>query len=181
MVATPTKKGIKLRPFEVTIPTPDGEAVADRIKTDVPMEWDEDIHEWTLTPKAEELIETTKARHMGLLLPEQLLALRERLGLTQKAIGDLFQLGAKSWTRWETGAQRPSRSINLLLRAVYNGWITPQQLGLLCAPQPDWSEQFRRNAVGGQAAEPVVIDYYRARAEHASTLGFIKPLEVAVS
>ena len=128
MVATPAKKGIKLRPFEVTIPTPDGESVADRIKIDVPMKWDEDIHDWTLTPEAESLIETTKARYMGLLLPEQLRSLRERLGLTQKAIGDLFQIGAKSWTRWETGAQRPSRSINLLLRAVYNGWITPQQL-----------------------------------------------------
>lgn len=181
MVIPTPKKGTALRPFEVTIPTPDGEAVVDRIKIDVPMEWDEDIHDWTLSPEAEALIETTKARHMGLLLPEQLLALRERLGLTQKAIGDLFQLGAKSWTRWETGAQRPSRSINLLLRAVYNGWITPQQLGLLCAPQPDWSEQFRRNAAAGQAAEPVVIDYYRARAEHAAASGFVNPLQVAVS
>ena len=134
MVATPAKKGIKLRPFEVTIPTPDGTAVADRIKIDVPMKWDEDIHDWTLTPEAESLIETTKARHMGLLLPEQLRALRVRLGLTQKAIGDLFQLGAKSWTRWESGAQRPSRSINLLLRSVYNGWITPQQLQNLVGP-----------------------------------------------
>lgn len=181
MVATPAKKGIKLRPFEVTIPTPDGETVADRIKINVPMEWDEDIHDWTLTPEAEERIETTKARHMGLLLPEQLRALRERLGLTQKAIGDLLQIGAKSWTRWETGAQRPSRSLNLLLRAVHNGWITPQQLGLLCAPQPDWSEQFRRNAAEGQITKSVVIDFYRARAEQSAAPGFAEPMKVAVS
>ena len=54
-----------LRPFEVTSPTPDGAAVAYRIKIDVPMDWDEDIDDWTLTPEAETLIETTKARHMG--------------------------------------------------------------------------------------------------------------------
>ncbi|ACB73820.1 helix-turn-helix domain-containing protein [Opitutus terrae] len=181
MAATSSRKGLKHRPFEVTIPTADGSGVAERIPIDVPMEWDEDIGVWTLTAEAEELIEATKARHMGLLLPDQLRTLRERLGLTQKAIGDLLQIGAKSWTRWETGTQRPSRSLNLLLRAVYNGWITPQQLGLLCAPQPDWSEQFRRNAAAGQAAEPVVIDYYRARAEHAAASGFVEPLQVAVS
>lgn len=52
MVAPSTQKGIRLRPFEVTIPTPDGLAVAERIPIEVPMEWDEDIGEWTLTPEA---------------------------------------------------------------------------------------------------------------------------------
>lgn len=31
------------------------------------MDWDEDIHDWTLTPEAESLIENTKAQHMGVI------------------------------------------------------------------------------------------------------------------
>ena len=180
MVSHPTKKGISLRPFEVAIPTADGAAVAERIPLQVPMEWDKDIGEWTLTPEAEELIETTKARHMGLLLPAELRALRERHGLSQKAIGDLLQIGAKSWTRWETGSQRPSRSINLLLRALHEGLMSPQQLRELGLPQRDWSAQFCRNAKAGPTTDPVVIDFYRARQDESAGAGYAEPLKVAL-
>jgi DNA-binding transcriptional regulator YiaG len=75
------------------------------------------------TPEAHEMIEDTKARHMGLLLPAQFKELRERYDFSQKEMGELFQVGEKSWTRWESGKHRPSRSINLLIRALYEGKI----------------------------------------------------------
>jgi len=62
-----------------------------------------------------------QARRIGLLLPAQLKELRERYDYTQKEMGELFQVGEKSWTRWESGRHRPSRSINLLIRALYEG------------------------------------------------------------
>ncbi len=82
------------------------------------MEWDPELKEWLITPEAEELLEDTKARHMGLALPEDLRALRVLLDLTQSGMGELLCIGEKTWTRWETGRQRPSQSLNLLLRAV---------------------------------------------------------------
>jgi len=61
-----------------------------------------------------------EARRMGLLLPEQFHELRERCEFTQKEMGEIFQVGEKSWTRWESGKHRPSRSISLLVRALYD-------------------------------------------------------------
>jgi DNA-binding transcriptional regulator YiaG len=174
------KRRIEHRKHEVTIPTADGLAVAARIPIRVQMEWDPEIGEWLLTPEAEALIETTKARHMGLLLPHELLGLRLRLGLSQQAIGELLQIGAKSWTRWETGHQRPSRSINLLLRALHAGLISPMQLRELCGPQPDWSAQFRLNAMSGPALKAVVIDLCRHQEETGAESGQVEPMNVAV-
>jgi transcriptional regulator with XRE-family HTH domain len=61
---------------------------------------------------------------MGLLLPAQFKKLRERYDYSQRQMGELFQMGEKSWTRWESGKHRPSRSINLLIRALYEGEIS---------------------------------------------------------
>jgi DNA-binding transcriptional regulator YiaG len=114
--------------FEVVVPSLDGTGMAERVKVTVPLQWDEELGEWLLTPKAHEIIENTKARHMGLLLPAQLRELRERYDFTQKEMGELFQVGEKSWTRWESGKHRPSRSINLLIRALYEGEISVNYL-----------------------------------------------------
>jgi DNA-binding XRE family transcriptional regulator len=69
----------------------------------VPVRWDEELREWLMTAEAHEIIDSTKARLMGLLLPDQFKELRERYGYSQKEMGELFQVGEKSWTRWETG------------------------------------------------------------------------------
>lgn len=114
----------KREEFEVLVPNLDDTAVAERVKVSVPLKWDEEIQEWLLTPEAHRIIEDTKARHMGLLLPAQFKELRERYGFTQKEMGELFQVGEKSWTRWESGRHRPSRSINLLVRALYEGGLS---------------------------------------------------------
>jgi transcriptional regulator with XRE-family HTH domain len=90
----------------------------------IPLEWDEEVKQWLIGGAANEIIEDTKARHMGLLLPAQFKELRERYGYTQKQMGELFQVGEKSWTRWESGKHRPSRSNNLPIRALYDGEIS---------------------------------------------------------
>jgi hypothetical protein len=68
MSAVTNKQTIKLRAHEVTIPTSDGQSVAERIPIRVPMQWDAELGEWLLTPDAEAIIENAKARHMGLCL-----------------------------------------------------------------------------------------------------------------
>jgi DNA-binding transcriptional regulator YiaG len=114
----------KYEEFEVLVPNMDGTAVAERVKVMIPLRWDDELNDWLLTPEAHQIIEDTKARRIGLLLPAQLKKLRERYDYTQKEMGELFQVGEKSWTRWESGRHRPSRSINLLIRALYEGQIS---------------------------------------------------------
>ena len=115
---------IENQKFDVSIPTLDGKGIADWVSIEIPMEWDDEINEWLMTPEGDKMVEDTKSRHMGLLLPEEMKALRSRLGLTQTEIGELLQIGEKTWTRWESGKARPSRSVNLLLRALNDREIT---------------------------------------------------------
>lgn len=114
----------KTEEFEVLVPHLEGKGIAERVKVPITLRWDEEVKEWLLTPEAHEIIENTQARHMGLLLPQQFRELRERHGCTQKEMGDLFQVGEENWTRWESGKQRPSRSISLLIRALYEGELS---------------------------------------------------------
>ena len=94
-------------------------------------------------PEAHQIIEDTKARHMGLLLPAQFKELRRRYGYSQKEMGALFQVGEKSWTRWESGKHRPSRSINLAIRALYDGELSISYLlkraGKPARPESEWA------------------------------------------
>lgn len=114
----------KKEEFEVHVPKADGSGIAEKVKVMVPVRWDEELQDWLMTPEAHEIIDNTKARLIGLLLPKQLKELRERYDYTQQEMGELFQVGEKSWTRWESGKHRPSRSINLLIRALYENEIS---------------------------------------------------------
>lgn len=115
---------IKNEEFEVLVPKADGTGIAKKVKVMVPVRWDDEVQAWLMTSEAHEIIDNTKARLIGLLLTAQFKELRERYHYTQKQMGELFQVGEKSWTRWESGKQRPSRSINLLIRALYEGEIS---------------------------------------------------------
>jgi transcriptional regulator with XRE-family HTH domain len=75
---------------------------------------------------------------MGLLLPNEIKNLRQRLGLSQKEICELLQMGEKSWVRWVTGHTRPSRSINVLLRGVKDGKLSIPYLQGLLKPTKIW-------------------------------------------
>src|SRR5207247_4081080 len=110
-----TTNDLKMRPFDVQIPNLDGDGIAETIRIDVPVHIDPESGEEILTAAAHELIEKTKARRMGLMLADEIRQLRERFSLTQEQISDLVQIGAKTYTRWESGRARPSRSLNLLL------------------------------------------------------------------
>ena len=140
---------ISLQSFAVSIPTADGKKVAYKVPAMLPMEWDESIQDWLLTPDAMQEIENIKARHMGLLTAQEIRELRASLNLTQKQIAEVLKIGDKTWTRWESGRQRPSQSLNLLLRALQRGILTPYALHQLGMPSVDWT-----GAVQAKANEP---------------------------
>jgi len=121
--------------IEVRIPNLDGDGIAETHIIQVPVEIDPVTGEELLTQQAVELIETTKARYMGLLLPEEIKALRKDLNLTQKQMSELLQAGEKSYTRWENGKARPSRIVNLLLRLLYEGKVSVQSLHGVIKPR----------------------------------------------
>jgi len=160
----------ELRDFEVLIPSTDGHSVVEKITVSVPMILDEDLGEFLLTPEAHEIIENTKARYMGLLLPSQLLELRDRLNLTQNEIGRLLQIGEKSWSRWEGGKQRPSRSVNLLLRALYDGEISIEYLAHISGVRPAWNKIIRCKFFKVGAKKPIRMDL-PTRSQGHSSLG----------
>ena len=110
--------------FAIHIPDANGDSTERIVSIDVPVRWDEMIDEWVLTEEAHEMIDKRKAQELGLLSPAQLRELRERHRQNQKQMGALFQVGEKSWSRWESGKHRPTRSINLLIRALYDGEIS---------------------------------------------------------
>jgi putative zinc finger/helix-turn-helix YgiT family protein len=69
--------------------------------------------------KALSLAIKEEARRIGRLLsPKQIVAIRERLGLTQNALEDLLGLGPKVVTRWETGRVLQSRAADVVLRLL---------------------------------------------------------------
>lgn len=61
---------------------------------------------------------TAHTKADGLLLPDQIRALREQLGLTQDAFEDALGLGRKTMVRWETGKVLPSQAMALLLLLI---------------------------------------------------------------
>ena len=122
----------------VPIPTPDGKAIAETIHVTVPCRLEEGTDEPILGGEALRLIDRAKARYMGLLLPEELAALRERLGMTQKEMCALLKIGAKTYSRWETGRERPSQSMNLLVCGLNDGKLTVPYLKSLGARRRDW-------------------------------------------
>jgi len=162
-----TDQTIELIDFEVLIPTLDGTGVADRITIQVPVTRDPETGEELLTPEAHEKIEQTQARYMGLLTPDELKALRSRLGLTQRGLGELLQVGEKSYTRWESGRARPSRSINVLLRALRDCKLSIPYLQSLQKPVVDWRVPAERHL--GESWQPIVFQFNRTAA--ADTTG----------
>ncbi len=54
----------------------------------------------------------------GLLTPDQIRAIRERLGLSQAAFEQLLGVGPKTVVRWERGTVFQNRSTDALIRAV---------------------------------------------------------------
>jgi transcriptional regulator with XRE-family HTH domain len=134
-MSDPTKNWKKIiTKVPVKIPTLDGKGIAETVEVEVNAYQNPADGEIYLDGEALEMLDNVKARHMGLLLPDGIRKLRERLDLTQKEISELLQIGEKTWTRWETGRERPSRSMNLLLQAVYDGKVDAQYMRIMRDP-----------------------------------------------
>lgn len=136
-------QNLKTIPFQLPIPILDGDGIAETVTIDVQVQLDPETGEEVLTPESVELIEKTQARHMGLMSPEDIKDLRSRLDLTQEEMSRLLQLGAKSYTRWESGRARPSRSLNILLCALRDGVVTTEYLRCLHDGR-DWEPLLNR-------------------------------------
>jgi putative zinc finger/helix-turn-helix YgiT family protein len=59
-------------------------------------------------------------RQLGLLTPGQIREGREKLGLKQQELADLLGLGGNSLSRWENGRVYQARSMDTLLRIVFD-------------------------------------------------------------
>jgi len=57
-------------------------------------------------------------KKFGLLPPEQIVAIRERAGLTQEELEELLGQGPKVVTRWESGSVIQGRSADTVLRLI---------------------------------------------------------------
>lgn len=141
----------------VTIPTPDGKGVAETIMVTVPCRIEAKTGEAILGGEALRMIDRTKARYMGLLQPEEIRSLRECLRLTQKEMSDLLQIGAKSYTRWESGRERPFRSLNILLRALADGKLDVNYLRSIQTAKFNWWPMVHR-LIGSHNVNPYTVD-----------------------
>jgi DNA-binding transcriptional regulator YiaG len=128
------KVATKKVPFEIYLPaTPDTPAKwVETIEVEVYENFGEDF----LTTKSSELVERTRARHMGFLHGKDIRDLRKRLGLTQDGLSALLDCGEKSLSRWESGRGLPSGIVNKLLRLLDEGLLTPASLAAVSGPRP---------------------------------------------
>jgi DNA-binding transcriptional regulator YiaG len=138
---------LKKVPFNVHIPNLDGDGIALTVPIEVQAYTDPETGEDVLTPESLELIEKTQARHMGLMSAEEIKALRTRLRLPQDEMSHLLQIGAKTYTRWESGRARPSRSMNVMLCALRDGQLDMNYLRALRDPASltEWRARSRCN------------------------------------
>jgi DNA-binding XRE family transcriptional regulator len=127
----------------VCIPTPDGKKIAETIMVKVPALQDPETKEIFLTGEALHMLDKAKARHMGVLLPDEIKDLRQRIGVTQKEMSNLLGIGEKTYTRWEAGRGRPTQSSNKILVALWEGHITVESLRSMRQPAFPWFDLVR--------------------------------------
>lgn len=111
---------------EVIIPNSDG-SVRERIPVEVTAFRDSE-GEIYLPGESLERMDRIKARYMGIILPSQLKEFRSRSHKTQEEMCEILGLGKRTWTRWETGAERPSRSLSKLLGVLWAGRLSLNDL-----------------------------------------------------
>lgn len=159
--------------YPVAIPTLDGKSVSHTVDLEIDA-WRDAEGEIFLDGEAEEKIEAVKTRHMGLLTPHEIKEIRvSKLKATQKQISSWIQIGEKTWTRWESGRERPSRSMNVLLCALRDGKIDAPYLEHL-----RWGEKLAsiwQQEPASLTNRPIVYEMPRQRA--ADVLSFVKSLD----
>ncbi|MCX6969249.1 MAG: helix-turn-helix domain-containing protein [Verrucomicrobia bacterium] len=149
--------------YPVRIPNLDGTGFSETIEVEIDA-WKNPSGELIIPGDVKAELEETKARYMGLLAPDQIRELRQHLGLTQKNISALLQLGEKTWTRWESGRERPSRSMNILLHSLWDGRIDANYLNSLSYPKLRFQpiarfQALRADFTAYNFSTPAAVDY----------------------
>lgn len=78
------------------------------------------------------MLNKLKARHAGLLEPENIKRIRKKLDLTQTAAGELIGGGPRAFQKYKTGEFLPGRAISSALRLLDRD---PQALRVLSEPR----------------------------------------------
>jgi transcriptional regulator with XRE-family HTH domain len=149
-MSNPMKNWEKIKTkIPVHIPTVNGKEISETVEVEVSAYRNPKDGEIYLDGDALQVLDDTKARYMGLMLPEAVRHLRQQLGVTQKRMAALLQIGEKSYCRWETGRERPSRSMNVLLAALNDGRIDVAYLESRLSPDFNWRRQIEQNVQPG--------------------------------
>jgi DNA-binding transcriptional regulator YiaG len=141
----------------VHIPTPDGKKVAETIMVKVPALKDPGTGDVYLGGEALRMLDKVKARRMGVLLPHEIKDLRGQFSLSQREMSALLGIGEKTCTRWETGRERPSQSLNRLLVAMWEGRLNLASLRAMRQPSFPWYERIKGNCPCGSEHKPRLI------------------------
>ena len=83
-------------------------------------------------------LDRIRAQYAGIMLPDEIKALRKRFNKTQEEMCAILGMGKKTWTRWETGAVIPNPSMCKTLFLLKEGKIALEDL---CAQKKkcvDW-------------------------------------------
>lgn len=94
------------------------------VSVEVPLEKDDITGEWCYGPDAIRIIDEIKRQHANIVSPSQVRCIRDRFGMTQEGMCKMLGLGARTWTRWETGAVIPNQAMNRMLLELLNGDYT---------------------------------------------------------
>ncbi len=86
---------------------------------------------------AEEAQHSAVCHYLGRLAPEEIVALRKRLGLTQAALAEKTGIGIASIKRWENGTVIQNASLDAQLRA-----LDDQKSREAVRRTPQWSRPF---------------------------------------
>jgi putative zinc finger/helix-turn-helix YgiT family protein len=97
---------------------PDGEEPLTVEVCDVPVEVCPKCGEKYLGPAAVRVQHAAVCRALGLLTPEEIQAIRERLGPTQAEFARLTGIGEATISRWERGRILPNRAMDRYLRLL---------------------------------------------------------------
>ena len=73
-------------------------------------------------------LDRIRARYAGIMLPDEIRALRNRFNKTQEEMSIIIGAGIKTWTRWETGASIPNPSMCKALFLLRDGRISLDDL-----------------------------------------------------
>lgn len=93
---------------------------------------EESIHTGADMKISDRMLNRLKARHEGLLEPEEIRRIRKKLRLTQEAAGLLIGGGPRAFQKYESGDLLPSRTISSALLLLDHD---PKALAMLKARQ----------------------------------------------